>query len=279
MNLIQTVDNREKGEVPVSIGTALALAGLIGKHPDRPEEKTPPIEGVQLLMVNIRTLFRNLLGAVDRTEKPYLKEQHIVPALIEEISVISAFVTEFTNGRTQALFYVGQYKHLTDERFKGASLKVPTTAAQLAYSQLEQAAVELLKRKELHGNVIEFSGPISGNYPKTAILTHMPVDLLEKNKFQKLELLESHTGALKPPAMWGSKLAGQNTQALPFNVFTLKVFGDGVSISGKRPSVKRAIMDVAMSDRWNGLSTMALIENSVKKIKDSEIKNELLMLL
>ena len=95
----------------------------------------------------------------------------------------------------------------------------------------------------------------------------------------KLELIESHTGAIKPFPLWSSKFSGTIKVELPFNAFTLKVFGDGVHFLGKRPTLKKAVLAQAEADHWTGLTTEDKIRDSLKKIADPTVKAELMELL
>lgn len=280
MKVIEAVDQREKGSIiPISIGTSLALDAAEGQYPERPVVHPPPIAAVDCLLINVRTLLRNLIGAVNREYKDRLQAPHLVPALVEEMRIVDAYIAERTNGRCVPVFYLSLYEHLTQVNFRGALFKVPNTPKQLADAGIEKHVVELLMQRELPVRMMLFKGGIEGKFPRTFILSHHPVDLLARKQFTKLELLESHTGAIKPHGLWGTKLTGSNLDHIPFNAFTLKVFGDGVQFSGQRPSVKKALLEVAALDHWTGLSTMPLIENSIGKIKDQTIRESLRELL
>lgn len=279
MNPRQAVDQREKGQVPVSIGTALAIESAEGNYPDRPPVVPAPILDAQLLLVNMRTLFRNLYGAISTDYRPQVKAKDIVPSLAEELHILNSIIPVVSNGRCQVLHYYSNYEHLTATHFAGATFKLPSTPKQMEHAALEKEVFELLSESVLPSNILEFRGKIEGKYPRTFILTHLPVDLLARYQFEKLELLESHTGAIKAFPQWGSKLSGDVKDNMPFNAFTLKLFGDGVQFLGKRPSVKKAILHHATLDHWTGLTSMDLIRSTIGKIQDAEIKSELQQLL
>lgn len=278
MKLNQVVDNREKGQVPVSIGTALAIESAEGIYPDRPPVSPAPILATELLMVNLRTLLRNLIGAIPSEHRSQVKVESIVPSLIEELNILNGIIPSISEGRCRVSFYVSEYRHLTPAHFKGATFKQAVTPKQLEQKKLESDVFSLLAEKPLPPNILHFDGKIEGKFPRTMIITHLPVDLLARYQFEKLELLESHTGAIKPFPMWGTKLSG-DTEHLPFNAFTLKLFGDGVQFLGKRPTAKRELLQWAEKDHWTGLTTMDKIRNTVSKIQDKEIRDELTELL
>lgn len=278
MNLSQVVDQREKGDVPVSIGTALAISAAEGTYPDRPVNP-PPIQSVESVFINVRTLLRNLIGAVGRDARSQMQPKYLIPALLEELYVLDANIKERTSGRCQAVFYLSEYRHLKDRAFDGALHRFPATPKQQHDATLEAATLTGLLVKELPDAFRHFPGAIQGQFPKSLIITHCPVDLLARYQFQKLDLLESHTGAIKPFAMWGSKLNGQGLDHIPLNAFTLKVFGDGVHFNSQRPSLKKALLEVAATDRWTGLTTLPLIKQSIGKVRDPELRQQLEALL
>lgn len=277
MNLFQLVDGREHGALPVSIGTSLALESAFGRYPEKPVVTPPPIAGVDLVMMNLRTLFRNLLGAIDRTYVESVMPKHLLPALSEETTILEASIKEETAGKTQVVFYYSDYAHLTHQTFKGALFREIKTPKQMAMQALEGATFDQIAGQEIAKRVLHFEGPLQGRYPRTLIITHCPVDLLAYGRFSHVDLLESHTGTIKPRALWGTKLTGQRESVhLPLMAFTLSVFGDGVHFSSQRPTLKNAVLDVATLDHWTGLSTQALVKNSITKIKDPNIREELL---
>src|SRR5690606_9561418 len=88
---------------------------------------------------------------------------------------------------------------------------------------------------------------IEGKFQDTMLLTHIPVDLLSADRFSKLVLLESHTGAIKPHLSWYTKLTnGKELFRMPFNRFTLQVFGDnGVHFAPMPMKMKQAVKDIS----------------------------------
>lgn len=278
MTLFNVVDEREKGTIPISIGTALAIEAAQGTYPDRPVVSPAPILSTKLLFVNLRTLYRNLIGCIATEARAQVTAEHLAPALLEEMHILNALIPEISEGNCDVSFYVSEYAQVKTE-FKGALLKEPHTPKQLAQRDLETATFELLRTKSLPENVHAFKGVITGRYPRTFILTHYVVDLLNRYAFEKLELLESHTGAIKPYAMWGTKLSSPADASIPLMDFTLKVFGDGTHFTGQRPTVKKALLEQALIDKWTGLSTLSLVRNSVSKISDPDVKRELQALL
>lgn len=279
MARLDDIDAREKGAVPVSIGTSLALEAADGHYPERPEVNPPPILSVELLLVNLRTVFRNFVGALHKDLLAELKPQHFVKPFLEELRIIESFVKERSNGQCAVLYYLSHYEHLTPSVFPGALFKEAVTLKQKVDHTREDDFFKLLVKTDIDVAARIFDGPIEGKYGKTFIITHLPVDLLQRRLFSKLELLETHSGNIKPRGLWGTKLNGRDMENIPLNAFTLKVFGDGVQFVGQRTKLKQAVLDVALLDHWTGLSTDALIRHSITKVSDLELQNTLKTLL
>lgn len=52
-------NEREKGKVPISIGTSLAFESLLNIH-DELKHKISPYLETEVIWINVKTLFRNL---------------------------------------------------------------------------------------------------------------------------------------------------------------------------------------------------------------------------
>jgi hypothetical protein len=120
----------------------------------------------------------------------------------------------------------------------------------------------------------QFNFEITGHHPASLIVTHFPVDLFGRYRFNQLDLLESHTGKIKPPAQWNTKLSAkrEETDMLPFNPFTLQVFGDNQQFVHQLPRVKEAVVETAKATGWSSVTTMEKIRMTLEKqVKDVQI--------
>ncbi|MNZ57992.1 hypothetical protein D3C78_759890 [compost metagenome] len=106
------------------------------------------------------------------------------------------------------------------------------------------------------------------------------MDLLQRYKFSSLTLLESHTGAAKPPALWYTKLTnGKELEHIPFDRMTLQFFGDnGNLFTGYPIKFRRIMLDIAKKNRWTALTTKDYIIQSVKKAYEPELERLVLNL-
>lgn len=276
----EAIDSREKGEVPVSIATALALQGAFGTYPDRPEPVAPISEGVRQIWINLRTLVRNFYGAIAPNRKTFITPPAVAIALVEELNIIESSVYNHSNGLTSVVFYYCDYGEVV-RKFPRANIRTPTTEIQRMQHTLEQQTLQQLLQLEPNKDIRRFGLSLGTGHPVSMIVTHYPVDLFNRYGFEKLFLLESHTGVIKQPAQWYTKLSnGKELDFLPFSKFTVQVFGDGNNLFSPMPNkVRQQVIDLAKQDRWTPLTTDEKIKMSLNRITHPADRTALLSLL
>lgn len=276
--ILVAVENREKGQVPISIGTSLALEAGAGAYPDRPESP-PPFSRVKQLWVNLRTIVRNLYACLSTDLKDSVLPDDLWNAALEELSIIQAFMQKQAP-HVKVVFFVSDYSRLK-QRYPHASIKEAITPKQIFQQKIEEMTLKLMLENNHQLDVRFFDFDIQGQFPASFILTHLPIDLLARYRFDRLELLESHTGKLKGPGAWNTKLSnGKELSNVPFNIFTLQVFGDnGNMFSPLSISVRRSLLEAANANGWTNVSTMERIHDTVKKIPNLAHRAELSKLL
>lgn len=275
------VAQRELGNLPLSIGTSMAIELFTDrKDPDNPNKflkKHPPPEQV---WINIRTLFRNLYNAIDPDLRRKVLADHFVPTLLNELEQIKSLVNEQTLGRTEVVFYHCSYKDLNSRFPKAVHKQLSTDLQKIYFATEENACKDLLKEYgELYG-IRSYISKIRGDLRKVWLLTHIPVDLLSTESFAKVTLLESHTGKLKEKLDWNSKLTGgDKTSHLPFNTFTMQVFGDGGLLFSPMPlKIKREVLEISQKYNWTPATTMEKIRYGINQMNDHFGRNWLLSL-
>lgn len=277
--LFAAVDGREKGAFPISVATSLAIESACGVYPDRPITP-PPLTNVKEIWFNARTLLRNLLGSINSDARDQILPTHLLPAMVEEMGIIESAVLKGSNGNCRAVFYNADYTSVA-RKFPKANVKIAKTARQLQQTLLDDKTIRLVLEESGSVDIRSFNFEITGNHPESFIVTHLPVDLLSKYSFKKLELLESHTGAIKAWPQWNSKLTnGRELLNIPFNQFSLQVFGDnGNHFSPQSLSVRREVVRLAEEDRWTSVTTESKIRESLRKVKDPTDRTLLLSML
>lgn len=267
------LSNRVLGEVvPISIATALAIESLIGKNPEAPVVEDHLGE-IDILMINVRTLTRNVIGAIQKEDK---EVEVTGPILMEyicaDMNVIDTIVQEHGGDTLSVIYYVPTYEKIYKGLYKHGILKEARTPKQVYQHSLELYIVDnIVKHCESIGimNIIPVDTEISKHIGRGALITHYPVDLLSRYNFTSLSLLESHTGALKAPAQWYTKLTGgKDNPNIPFDRATLQVFGDGVMFSSGKSKLRQTFIDLSKRYKWTSRTTKELVIFASTQIKD-----------
>lgn len=229
---------------------------------------------------NLKTLLRNLEGALPSDIKDRITPSHVVPALIEELTILESAISKGSQGQARAVFYNCDYSSLR-HKFPKAALRVPSTPKQLAYAALEQNTIKALLNQELAQDIRTFRFELLGQFPESFIVTHLPVDLLSRYNFQSLQLLESHSGNIKAYPQWHTKLTGgKELTNIPFGRFSLQVFGDNSNQFAAAPRlVREEVLKLAQQHRWTSVTTEAKIRESLRSVTHALDRAALLSLL
>lgn len=269
----RTIYERETGQLQVSIATSLALEGALGIYPER-EETPAPILQYTRVWINVSTLVRNLFNALPANDQDTVGDADLVAVLLSELPTIQGQLAEYVGDKISVTFYRNHYEPLL-KTWKRANRKHANTPKQQTYAALSNATLMQLPELIDGFDYREFQGRLNGD-GRALLLTHQPLDLLSWSTFEQLTLLESHTGRLKAKPTWGSKLGVKN-ETLPFNAFTLQVFGDGSNLLSPMPiKYRRAVLHLAKQYRWNPTTTLAKIKMDLTAIKDPDQRQGLI---
>lgn len=256
MNPYDVLSRRAVGEkLPLSVGTAIAFEAL------ESDVKYGSI------WVNLRTLFRNVYDSVDTDQRGELTPKAVVDTMIEELG----YITDYSKGKIDHIqVYHREYADLV-HRFPKAIIRVPNTPLQKKYDLFMHSVIDevLLRDNE---KTIDFDrgSTLLGKPVSSLIITHYPLDLLSRSHFAKLRLLESYTGAIKSKSQWNTKLTdGKLLKNIPFNDFTVQVFGDGpVQFMRFPKKVRDAIIELADQYNWTSITTMEKVRQNLNWMKD-----------
>lgn len=253
MDSLDVLSSRAVGELPLSIGTSLAIEAL------------KDVNGYDSLWINVKTLYRNIYEACDRELLNKLEANGIADIISDEISFIRRHLTV----KMKVVIYDLGYKGL-EKRYPKALLKTANTDRQIAYQKMMDETIDIVIGEDFDQKIeFDAGSELRGEPTKSLIMTHYPVDLLSRTKFRQLRLLESHTGVIKGRSEWFTKLQnGREMNFLPFNKFTIQIFGDGKHFSGYPPKVKKAVMTMAIENRWTSVTTNDKVRFSIKRMKD-----------
>lgn len=250
--------DREYGNLQMSIATSLAFEGLLhlGEHEGAKGE--PPVHKYQTVLINLRTLFRNAYNAFG-DNKGSVTADVALAAIEEDLRSLRETVSAVSPSTVCAI-YLCEYQSLM-KKFPQGKFYSPNTPAQVHFHSVEQDVYKMVKNGNLP-DVEYFDTDLKGNHD-TAILTHLPVDLLSREEFPKLALLESHTGAVKTHLEWNTRLNGK-PDYVPFNRIFLQVYGDKVMFAPGDLKSRRVLEKTADKFKWSADTTMSRIYQTLQ---------------
>lgn len=258
------VQDRAMGEtlafsVPTAIPLEENLADL-GKKVDH-------------VWMNIYTLFRNYHGSF---EDPLLVDRgEFIQGFADELATLHGFV----NAEVPTHYYITAVDALK-HRLPLAKVKTPHTQRQLVYKNLERLAIDNLKRQQ-GIPVLQLQHTLPEMRGRGWVLTHHAIDLLSRYQFSDMQLLESHTGHIRPPVEWIRKLTtNESYYHLPFNLLTMQVLGDrGTLLYAGSHAHKKALVACAADGKWKPTTTREKVRSDVRTITDSDIQEQFTKML
>lgn len=269
MNEIANIDNRVKGQFPLSIATSLAFEGLFGIMQETENPKNPPLNTFKHVWINIRTLFRNIHGSVDKEIESQLLPGDYSNAIIEEMSIINGILND-KNPNIKIHYYVCTYQTLS-RIYPFAVFKEVKTDKQKEYAALENSMLGILFKHfgNSDSNVHIFDTFIIAPVSHILLLTHYPFDLINVKGGDHVALLESHTGVVKLKPQWNTKLNTRDYIRLPFDRMTVQLFGDSGGLLKPYPrDFRDKLLKLASEKKWTSETTKDRILQSIRDLHD-----------
>ena len=235
------MSSRTIGQFPLSIATSLAMEAAFGIYPDRPETKEPILK-YDTLWVNVRTIFRNIMGSLEKEFADRVTPPMLANTLNEEMMFINDVIKERANNATTVVFYYSNYIDI-EKHFKHGVVRMDNTPKQKEYTALH--------------------------------------DLLSDHIFKKLTLLESHTGHFKEKSQWNSKFSGDTKllNQIPFNSCFIRIFGDDTTFRPFTIKTRNDIIEIAKKYNWSSVSTKDKIRYGIQQLMNPYEKEIILSML
>lgn len=280
----QAIAEREVGQYPLSVATSLALEGATGIHPDHdPKVKKAPLLEYGELWINLRTLFRNFMGALPRDVQGGVVPRQLDEGIRDEMDQIKRIVAEFTHNKCKVVFFVSNYAGMK-EKYPHAKLRGATTDKQQEYMEIKNQTLELLlKSLEQQGgeDIRVFKLKLfPQQQAKTLIFTHFAYDLLSWKAFSSLDLLESNTGNVKKRPQWYTKYQnGRELSMIPFREDFIQVFGDSRTFFQMPIKIRKQVIELATQYNWSAVTTDDKIRQNIGQLKDLDTRKLLLEIL
>lgn len=265
------ISQRETGKFNLSIGTSLAIEGILGINSNLIIQKPYPIFKCDELWINVKTLIRNIFQSIPTKERERIQYADYQETLYEELKQIVDIVHRETNGHVWIKFYYPSHRSIKS-RYPNIQIKGVTSKNSVALAKIEQWILD--------GSYVTPPFPleqinldIDANN-QVLIMTHQPIDLLHIRNFTTLGLVESHTGLVKNSYQWYTKLKGCSKEPrIPFNHITLQLFGDsGDEIQPANLRVRQELLNLSETDKWTQNTSVANILSSVARKGSEELK-------
>lgn len=254
---------REIGDLSLSMGTSIALETFFGLRP--PPVRQPTHAKFTQLWVNIETLIRNAIAAYTSEDLSAVDVNELITVVMEELEFLEQAVTQHAEKLTLVVYY--DDPNGRNSLYPHATWRTPTTPRQSLIHRLTTLTtvqvLAMIRDRQWTLTVIDRHPPkVAGN---VAILTHHAHNLLWWPNFNLLRLLETRTGKLKAPDEWTGKLKNLTPETqLPFNEFTLQVFGDNGLFAGESRTVRRELKTLAFNSNWTKITTRDKVLSDVR---------------
>lgn len=272
----------------VSIGTSLALESIFYSNtpsydPDREIPQKVNIEDYDEFWINLSTMFRNIMGALSKEDSNRVGASGLKETLAFEMETIESIVLNEGKGKVKLIFYACEYKEATSSlKHPHAVFRTDSTDKQKIYRSLHNETIaKLLKERNESENLRILDSSLKPKHKcKALVLTHIAYDLLSYKNFNTLDLIESHTGVLKPKSMWYTKFhEGKVLNMIPFSLGFLQIFGDGEHFKPIDIRVRRTLIELAKENHWTQITKNEKIKFNIGYLKDHFTREILLDIL
>lgn len=276
-NIPDSLQHRDvtHGKFSVSIGTSIAIETIFNLNDNVPPVNPAPYTKYKMILINVRTLLRNLFGAVNLQLKEEWNATRYLERLRMEIDKIPEIIANQSKDGISTVFYIATLRDLEREFPKAILKRVSTKAVSgQHYEAVEQYCIaqimSLALDKKINVFITQYKLPVVDE--RTLILTHMPIDLLSYRHNPAVDLLESHTGTIKPRFRWHTKLRGSGLDRIPFDNWSIQLFGDGKTFNAYPIKYRNAMIALANDKKWGQNVTPTLIKLQLKYIQDPDVR-------
>jgi len=252
-----------EGGLPLSVSTSYAVETIIGsakQSPLDPSRIVPnPIRELgyyNTLMVDVRTLLRNVLGSLDKLSSAPTPRS-LTTVMLEEMDIIRELVP------LNVIFFQNDFSRI--ERLFPTLLRTPNTAKQKTLSSLSDGTISSLGL-ETSILTIKTSNLQVDSRTVAYMLSHNPYNLTLVDKITDLTLIESHTGVTKARQDWYTKyykLSGISLERLPLQRELLAILGDSYMFRPAAISIRKELAAIAEDKRWTSFTAKPRIRADI----------------
>jgi hypothetical protein len=274
------------GGFPLDIGTSIAFESIFKAHfePYDPERKIPnaiDLKEYNTILINLRTLFRNVFGSLKPDEARIATATQFTALLRFEMAVIRSLLGNDGLDIVKPYFYYSNYDNVYKAKLpEEIRIRKPDTEKQKLYDKLlADTMKKLLFECVDELDVRSFKNTVDVAIGKNAlIMTHIPYDLFVYTKYRKLDLLESYTGVLKPRYLWPSKYYhGKDYTNIPLNSKLIKILGDNEMFHPSPIKYRKTILSFGEQHNWTPLTTPEKVIFDIRNWLDDKELKELIL--
>lgn len=263
----KVLNERHLGQLPLSIATSIAFESLLNMEPSenaseyvrRPEGGNPPIESFKTIWINLRTLLRNIDGAIDKDAERSASPLDYYHVLLAEISTIDGIIKN-SYPEVKIMYFAKTYDSLT-KIWKQALFRDVTAPKLKIFSVIERNVLNFIS-EDIKKNVLNKDNFILADCylhieNDSALFSHFPVDLILRKGGKFKALVESHTGAIKEKKDWNTKLRdGKKYPRIPFDAAMIQIFGDSQNmLSPQTKAIREKLSAMSEKYNWHPLTT------------------------
>jgi len=204
-------------------------------------------------------------------DKSQRNNQVVVAAFADTLEEELHQILQYGQGKLDKVtLYHREYANLLRD-YRHAILFNPKTPLQKTFRHLMDNVIDEVLRRPI-GRYVDFDkgSQLKGEPVKALIMTHYSIDLLSRTEFTQLRLIESYSGAIKSKSQWNTKLTdGKLYPRIPFNAFTIQVFGDRNILFMRYPKpVREAVLELSERFKWTTMTTMDKIRLNLNWMND-----------
>jgi hypothetical protein len=267
MNVFTFTEKMARGQYPVNVPTSMALESLMNIHPTLTHDESPHLK-YQHYWMNLRTLYRNVTGSFTADINSMLKPMVIAELLHDEWEAVKRVLADT---KIDPTLYLCNYKAIYSRYRHHSVFKSDKTPKQEEERvRMEKSIQQFLNdvgKDYVKGFDTDIAPPKKdGNF---LIQTHIAWDLLSYKSFEELDLIESHTGAIKNRSLWYTKLNnGKDLSMIPFTQYFARIFGEKEFFSPMDSDLRKAIVDLGTKYGWSALTTDARVRMNLDQLKN-----------
>lgn len=276
---------RTMSAFPLSIGTSIAFEsifeGMMSPYDtDRVIPDRVDINKYKYFYINLETLVRNILGSVKKEVFLLSKPQDLSDVLFNEVQIINSIMSN-DGGKCIPVFYSSTYSKILNTNNKIIDIRKDNTDLQkTTTSKIDKTLDIFYKDYKNEGYLRIDSYPRCIEVAHGLILSHIAYDLLGYKTFYKLDLIESHTGKLKPRKLWYTKfykMPVSDLSYIPFYKWSLVVFGDNIMFHPMSSKIRLDVLEVAKRGHWTHATTADKVRQDLNAyMRDIPLRNEIL---